>query len=572
MKNLHDKIFTLILLFITSTSSATVEVSGYLNLGVKISSQGKKSKRIGTMDCNPGGSVLTKDIVSNISEGPIQINNIWNFSSSKSINSSQELSGNIAESIFTPRKLSLALKIEQTESLEDKVSINLNEVFSSRISNKHGDQCDTTEWISLGSEETTTGNIRISYKVPKNTWLVRINRIALDGDFGLDQDQIRKLEGDIVPEISYAQDQRNTFVWVKPESILTQVIPLNIHSKGNGLNGNLMITFKPIGTNNTPNYDLMKRIASKRQSMELLSSEQLMEWSLALLFSKEKTTNEFNQMPLEERLTLLKQIQSIAYRIDENPLFWHSKAAMSFLLLELSDSFLSQYDKLCTINYKDDQNDHSLNLIKISRSYWGKINTLMMQTQFELYEVLLSSIKDLGQKNMTGKMLMENHDELEKISKAYTLAKPMSKPFSKSLEYALKIDPLLQSTFLANDSTKLINILKEASDEEKNFIANYKAQLTNLKKSNSILNVDLLLQTLPKLSKFQVEVKKILFKHKSIIQNSDETLQNDILDIYSSAYNILANPVEGTLFERIRIEYNKDRIRSNYNFYDCFLK
>lgn len=546
--------FTLVILMtlFTKTSLAEVSVSGSLNFSMTTTSHGKKSKKVGTMNCNPGGQWLTKDIESYVKDGPHTFNSNRPFSFDSSNKLNITVGGSIGESLAYPRNITFETSISENKTtFESKINLHISEVLNLKQFYNHSDQCDTTEWVSISENDSSSGSIAISYQVPKNTWLLEVTRGNIDGDFIDLSHNPKPLTGDLVPEISSVRPNQKTIIWVIPGSTVQENITITRSNKGAGLSGSYTIQFKPVGIHK-PDISLLD-ISKNIEQFRVMNNNELIEVSHYFLTKENETRINFDLLNYRDKLRLLERLRDFSFSVNEDPTFWHVKAGMSLLLLNLSHYFLTQHIPLCEFS-KENPNTTKLTLVQKN---WGELLKIISSVNFVLYSDLLQSIDNLGKSGITGQQLMLGHADLQKIQKAYYLAKPLQRTFQKSLTISEKLHPALEKTFLEKDSLELINILKLASNQETAFIESYRQQLTNLKNSSSPLNVEEMIGLLPSLQNYKKSTESILTKYSDLIYSGNFESQSKLIELYASTYGLFTEPLDGVFFERIRSAYLK---------------
>lgn len=411
-------------------------------------------------------------------------------------NSGSLISEVIADNNKTIRTIGISSKITPSSvniNLTDRRPYDKNIGKDSYYKNT---KCTHTEITWNYSEPNITGNIKINYKVPDNTYLVILNRKvanhALDITWAKENEKsYAGLENTLNRNMDKGLVGKSQFLWVYPGKTITQTY--NYYSnnfrnnKGQTINfeGQLEYEFIPIrGVKYAnPTIEMIKLVKMSDQMINMINKNGNIEdekidhlaKSIAMFIGEPSNINNIVQnTEINTLKELAEEIRRLRDSTTTNMLYANLKLASTILNAKVAEKFISDILPFCdstTIKLPYQQTKLETNWITAANYLLSRTKSRLSYYNASHIRALLELIVEFEKGNYTYSEVRLNEHMYKKMVKAYQILRSSTHlratPISASLD---EIDYLVKQVGTLGISSdaqlKILNSLEELSDLE----------------------------------------------------------------------------------------------------------
>ncbi|MCH2532841.1 MAG: hypothetical protein MK008_00195 [Bdellovibrionales bacterium] len=557
MKYINIIIFSLI------ASKAMAEVSIETNL--KASALVKYSKKTwykNSTKCYPFGAPGDKtDFLKQVTVESDSANKFYK-------NSSNIQYDVFSNSVFKVHASKLKLSYRKKE-LGDKSSVSLKMtqfLYPTHQTQLDNSGCLRTDGLARALNPSVEGVIKVRYKVPNNVWLIKVNYTEFSDIFSINH--LSKFKNTF--NQSYELKQNEKYIWVRPNTVITQEIRIPKQSKLTGDIGTAKITFENMQSNDKNVIDkINNNDHNYKDSVEL---DEYVDSISSFVNNPELLTHYLNNISLNKSITLADKFFKIANMNLGSSENAHLKKTLSAILsFEISKNILKNFEKYCTeIEVYNPDHMQRIKANGLIAAYFWLNRALIRIENFDLLGVknFLSKLQQLSNENKTYYDVMADDKLRLKLKKAYELlvntTNADTTPFSAALfDLELILSNFGSFTNVSTSEDKLFTAMNRLADIEDSFWVAFDKDLRAFNKAEKIIiNVQRSSSILNEIHHENLKVLDLL-KNKThlldVVNNeSTDSFISYVTDLLVHQVNIFEEDVDVDYFDSIRDPYQLD--------------
>lgn len=460
----------------------------------------------------------------------------------------------------------------------ERVTLALVDQFAGYIGTIHSEKCRHTDGSVAISNATTTGTIKIQYRVPANVWAVELRRVAAEGAFSITHQQSVTTAFN---SKSDSKKNKSLVLWVQPGQWIEQEIQVDYIGGANI--GSTVLEFVPLGTTMTAAdiNGFLQRVIDKKFNGNMSEKEarEFLLSTMEIVHAGREASVYTSRFTLQQMKQLSDQYFRLANSVFKNLSDGHSlKVASALAAFQIARTVLIEMSAYCqdVEVYLPFTGEKQKVLGLKAASFWLTRSMNYIRTySYDPAEVFLQELQRLQERGLSPADIVKDKVLKKKIQTSYLLLTQTmafdSGPFNRAYVDFHKMAATFKNIqSLGPDQENLLRQLKLANQSEDEFIALFAATMGRLRPTTTDkLDYQAVFAKITEMRTLQAAVTKQLKDSVRLlsIESTDEQGQvvnqvvGQVIDLLTNQVNIFKNPVDVPYFDGIREAFYNANIK-----------
>ncbi len=342
----------------------------------------------------------------------------------------------------TLRSLTLKSTIEKTNNTES-VELDLSELRP--IDNNKGlgtyfnnNTCESFNYNYIFSQPKISGHILVKYKMPKNSYLVKVTRTRAESLLSIENSKVngfRGLKNALNRNLDKSVIKQTYYIWAKPGSTLIQ--DFEYREMKDDFSGHLKFKFEPIIAKDVKiNTSSFRKFTKKLENLLMavntkvqikpkdfhLIEEEFAEEMAGIVGNEENIQEIAKILSLKELSRFLNMLITLRDSNVNQAEFSTVKLGISIFTHQMTQALLADLLPLCEsitikLPYKDKK--ITTDMVRVASYLLKKAALRLENTTIKPFESLISNIYEYQKKGLSFSQIRNNMSEYEKILKSY---------------------------------------------------------------------------------------------------------------------------------------------------------
>lgn len=456
----------------------------------------------------------------------------------------------------------------------ERINLRLQDDFAGSIGSFHSEKCRHTDGYVRVTNPTIAGKIVVKYRVPENTWAVRMTRSKAAGVFSvMNQKPVTNAFN------STSDDKRPSTVilWAQPGQTLDLEINVPEFVGGAQL-GSLQLDFenvaRPLSLDQIRSFLQSVQKKDFRKPFNAASSTEFLEMTMGMVQAGENATLYTKNFKLSDLKAMSDEFFFIANAVHNVTEGESLKVASAMAAFQIARAVLIDMSAYCqdVEVYMPFTGERQQVLGLKAASFWLSRSMNYIKTySYEPAEVFLQELQQLQEGGLTPAKIAKDPKLRTKVQNGYKIVLQSMAldggPFNRAyVDFNKMAQSFKNIQSLGPDQEKVLTELKSANKAEEEFIAYFSSVMNQLRPTNTqpINYVDAFTK-IQEMKQRQSEITVLLKSSIRVLSldasNEPGQIMNQIIDLVTNQVNVFKNPVNVLYFDSLRKSYYEANLK-----------